>query len=435
MKKNGLTIFEHEKKELDKSWTAKDILLLDKLNIKLRKLYKTESDIIQVQKLPKKLPTIKATSYVGVIRVGRKSIQVIPKIARNDDDTDSYTKMAISNLLYMLSFTRKLSIKEADLASLRRVDDDFYEVLIFLFAKNLLSLIQNDINKQYVSQEENLPYLKGKLQFAEHIKKNSINRTNFYLQYDEFCEDNPLNQILKYTVHLLSNNTKSFRNLKMLRELSFLFSDITLRRISEEDFKKIHLNRLNGIYEPVLNLAKVFICQSSLEMSADNISTFSFMFDMNALFEEYVGEMMRRSCRDAYPSITLQKPCWNLVESKIVDGQDAGPLFNMRPDISLGHKYDQPEVIIDTKYKLLEKKDRKEGVSQADMYQMHAYSKKYNCPNIILLYPQKNGEQDQQIDFKVDDNTLVKVRGIDICRDLKKDRVQVEQDLRKVVGA
>ena len=277
----------------------------------------------------------------------------------------------------MLSYTRKLNIKEFDLASLNKVNDNFFEILIFLFVKNLLALIQNNISKEYIAKEDNLPFIRGKLQFQNHIKRNLVTRTNFYLCYDEFCEDNILNRIFKYTTHLLINATKSFNNLKLLQELQFLFNDISLRKVSADDFKKVNLTRLNKIYEPALNLAKIFISQSSLEMSADNISTFSFVFDMNSLFEEYVGEMIRRSCHNRFPYITMQRPCRNLVESKIENGEDFGPVFNMKPDIALGQSYNHPEIIIDTKYKMLENGNKKEGVSQQDMYQMNSYSKKY----------------------------------------------------------
>ena len=437
MKKNVLTILEHETKSLELGGsfvlTSREINELYKLNKRLRDIYKTGTDILQVNVLPGRPVALKANSYVGVIRVGSKIIQIIPKIAKGEEGGEDYNRLAISNLLYMLSFTKKLSIKEADLASLKRVDGNFFEVLIYLFAKNLLSLIQNNVSKEYVTKEDNLPFIKGKLQFSDHIKLNSVTRTNFFLRYDEFCEDNLLNRIFKYAVHLLMNSSSNFKNLKLLQELQLLFCDISLQKVVAEDFKKVNLTRLNKVYEPVLNLAKIFINQSSLEMSADNISTFSFVFDMNYLFEEYVGEMIKRSCYDQYASITLQKPTKNLVEEKLVDGVGMGSVFNMRPDIVLGKNYRNHELIIDTKYKIRLNNDKKEGVSQADMYQMNAYSKKYDCPNIILLYPQTKELAEHRIDFKIDNKTTVKVRGVNLCRDLKIEREKFASELKEIV--
>lgn len=49
---------------------------------------------------------------------------------------------------------------------------------------------------------------------------------------------------------------------------------------------------------------------------------------------------------------------------------------------------------MDTKWKrLYNKEDKRYGISQSDMYQMFAYSKKYDTKEIWLLYP-KNEEMD-----------------------------------------
>jgi 5-methylcytosine-specific restriction enzyme subunit McrC len=154
---------------------------------------------------------------------------------------------------------------------------------------------------------------------------------------------------------------------------------------------------------------------------------------MNALFEEYVGEKIRRSCHDRFTYITMQRPCHSLVESKIVNGEDMGQVFNMKPDIALGQNYKYPEIIVDTKYKMLENDSKKEGVSQADMYQMNAYSKKYNCSNIILLYPQNSSIENRLVDFHIDSRTTIKIRSIDLCRDLKKEKDQLQLELRGIL--
>lgn len=50
-------------------------------------------------------------------------------------------------------------------------------------------------------------------------------------------------------------------------------------------------------------------------------------------------------------------------------------------------------MIIDTKWKTLSPRtsDRKRGISQADVYQMMAYGRLYDCENLMLLYPHHAG--------------------------------------------
>ncbi len=68
---------------------------------------------------------------------------------------------------------------------------------------------------------------------------------------------------------------------------------------------------------------------------------------------------------------------------KLVDSPE--PLFTIKPDILINSN--GKKLIIDTKYKMLNPKDRKYGVSQADMYQMLAYTIKHGCNQAVLLYP------------------------------------------------
>ena len=49
-------------------------------------------------------------------------------------------------------------------------------------------------------------------------------------------------------------------------------------------------------------------------------------------------------------------------------------------------------LIVDTKWKRLNRiDDRKQGVSQADVYQLMAYGHIYECPDVVLLYPHHGG--------------------------------------------
>ena len=60
--------------------------------------------------------------------------------------------------------------------------------------------------------------------------------------------------------------------------------------------------------------------------------------------------------------------------------------------------------------------DRKNyGISQNDMYQMYAYSKKYNTPEVWLLYPLNSEmEEVKQLSFKSKDDTNVSLHFVDL---------------------
>lgn len=98
--------------------------------------------------------------------------------------------------------------------------------------------------------------------------------------------------------------------------------------------------------------------------------------------------------------------------------------FILRPDIVIIRKHDNAIFICDTKWKLLSSQKVNWGISQADMYQMYAYQKKYNAKNITMLYPMTEKvsqkiEHEKEIKFTSDDGVIVRVRFIDLF-DIKK---------------
>jgi 5-methylcytosine-specific restriction enzyme subunit McrC len=69
---------------------------------------------------------------------------------------------------------------------------------------------------------------------------------------------------------------------------------------------------------------------------------------------------------------------------------------------------------MDTKWKILSDAKANYGISQADMYQMYAYQKKYSSENVTLLYPKTENISREDIGFSSDDGVIVRVRFVDL---------------------
>ncbi len=110
-------------------------------------------------------------------------------------------------------------------------------------------------------------------------------------------------------------------------------------------------------------------------------------------------------------------------------------VFSLRPDIVVRtdtkHTY-----VMDTKWKrLYNDPSVNYGISQADMYQMFAYSKKYHTPYIWLLYPVTETMKDhKQIIFKSDEDTEIRVQFVDVAKihkslkEIKKQILEIEEN-------
>ena len=375
---------------------------------------------------------LRAFQYVGVVHIDKSlSIEVLPKMYKPNDLAINERKTSVDNLFFMLDYCGQINLPNAHSSQLNRTRGNFFETLIYLYASDLMSCIQNSAHHEYVENEENLPYIKGKLILSQHLRHNMINQSRFYLRSDEFTIDNQLNRVFKYVSRMLLAATSNHRNRVLLSQIVAIFDEVSDEKITLQQAEKIHLNRLNSRFDKVLKLSKLFLSSQSLQLNASNYESFTFLIDMNNLFEDFIAVALRKAVikyGDSRTTVKAQGPIRTFVDHTQDD--DKG-IFRMKPDISL--LYDNVVTsIIDTKYKILAD-ERKLGVSQADLYQMFAYAKKYKTGDITLLYPSKPDEAVAETDFYIDETCTIKIRSFNLQRDLRSDRSrQFEADIYRL---
>ena len=375
-----LTLFEHETQEF--SWTDRDCALLERLRIALH------ADVLRATVRGGKR-AIQAAQHVGVVRLRNRTIQILPKIYQSQEASAA---QASANLLRMLAYAGDLPVREHELAPLMRHNDDWFEILTRLFATHLREEWQRGAYRNYQIVEDDLPVLKGKWRIADQLKQ-PLRRHLFSVSYDEFTADNQLNRIFRYVVERLWKLTRNNHNRQLLGELRQWLDEVTLLpRVTIADASPKQLTRLNERYRPLLNLARLFLDGGSLQLAAEDFSTFSFVFDMNQLFESFIATFIRRHALEILPPELLA--CDYLVQSRgehrHLATREARNVFRTKPDIVFRRDTQFP-LILDTKYKKLNAADFRLGVDQSDFYQMHAYAHRYGCEDVVLLYPQTAG--------------------------------------------
>ncbi len=312
--------------------------------------------------------SIKAKSFVGVIKYKNIQLEILPKlISENDNESEIW-----NNLIFMLSYTKNLDIKTSDSAKLSQTSNPFLEVLIREYANSLFDSLKRLTPKNYIREEENLNYLKGKLKFTENIKYNCTNQAKFYCEYDEFSEDCILNQLLYYVANCLYNISNDSKNKSKLKLIIDYFYDIKLIRFDTYKCEKIKLTRNQQMFEKPFKLAKMFISNSSVDLSKNKFENITFLWDMNKLFEEFVYQLIKRKLPEYNPKSQNKKSLLQLSNK------------NTYVDIMI-----KDEIIIDTKYKKFEKFC---DVSNNDIFQVTSYSlihdnSEKNIKRAILLYP------------------------------------------------
>ncbi|OUT15462.1 hypothetical protein B9N63_04030 [Campylobacter concisus] len=347
----------------------------------------------------KKGDFLQAQNYVGIIQTkSGDSLEILPKIHDNDNGSN---KEAVENskriLLRMLKTLKNHPFKNINIANLKSLNLPLLEIFISMFLDEVSKLIKIGIKSDYVELEDNLKFLKGKLKISEQIRKNIVHKERFYVCYQEFSIDRAENRLIKSTLEFLYRRSKSSKNQRLIREYLFIFDEISSSSDINADFGRLKLNRQTKHYEQALLWSKIFLQNKSFSPYGGSEIAFALLFDMNRLFESYVGNFIKKKL----PGVILQHSEKYLVEDP--------KSFKLRPDIFLEGKF-----IADTKWKIISSKD---DISQADLYQLYAYGKKHECDKLYLIYPKIDGIKQESMDFKYDDEKRLKIVYFDLEKD------------------
>lgn len=329
---------------------------------------------------------IKANHYVGVLRYKNYQFEILPKLLKKDNPSEKEQKDILKNLLYMLSITRKLDIKESEIAKISKSKNPFLEILIKIYANSLFECLKRFVPKNYVTEEDNLNFLKGKLLFSKHIIKNSVNQAKFYCQYDDFSENNLLNQLFYYVSRMLYFVSNDNENKRILKFIADFFCDIDFKNINIYKIKNLKLTRNQTAFQKPFDLAKMFLENSSVDMNQHKIKTISLLWDMNKLFEEFIFEFIRRNKDEINEEIGNKKIegiKYQKGKRLLYCEQEKQYYGNTFVDIFLETSNDK--IIIDTKYKINEGKFGE--FANSDIFQMITYETIHNSQNAILIYP------------------------------------------------
>ena len=372
---------------------------------------------------------IKTKSWVGVIKYKNLHLEILPKLISEDANNDKKISeeersIILKNLIFMLSYTKNLDIKTNDNAKLSTEKNPFIEILIREFANSLFESLKRLTPKRYVREEENLNYLKGKIKFSENIRYNCTNQAKFYCEYDEFSENNLLNQLFLFVSTCLYNISNNSYNKKTLKFIINYYSDISFVRFDKFKVRKIKLTRNQELFKKTFKLAKMFVEQTSVDLSKNKFENITLVWDMNKLFEEFIFELIKRKIPEC--KAIAQKPK-RLLKKENVTRRDT------RIDILI----QKPQVIIDTKYKKFTDFD---DITSADIYQVTTYCLLHNYKRAILLYPQYDKKAPDICDYQL--NCAENNYHIDFCtvnlknNDLKDKEVQnsIISKLKSIIG-
>ena len=341
---------------------------------------------------------VQMKNYVGLIQLPSGfQIEILPKIFNGDNDLD--VKKIFIKMLRSLRNFKGRKLNDADLYTSKM---PLYEIFIRMYLEMLLTLIKRGLKSSYTLREDNLNFLKGKLLFNKQIRYNTIHREKFFVLFDEYNLDRPEHRLIKSALIKLQQKSQNFTNRKLIYQMFAEFDLIEPSTNFAKDFAAVVIDRQNGEYKEIMKWTKIFLKDESVTSFAGISNAQALLFPMEKLFEKYVASCLRENLIDY--KVKLQ------VSEKYLF--DAPQTFQLRPDILLEGV--EKNFIADTKWKrLCNNTNGNYGISQADMYQMYAYAKKYDISRVILLYPAVDFFNDKIL-YRAEDNVEVQIFFVDL---------------------
>jgi 5-methylcytosine-specific restriction enzyme subunit McrC len=281
-------------------------------------------------------------------------------------------KVSLRNIVRMLEYAYGLqSLHFFDQLSTSSSLQEFFSELASILARRVLDRARRGFYRAYVPQEENLPYLRGRLDVATVAARPWA--TKFDCRFEDHLADVGENQLLAWSLKaILRSGLCNTDVLPFVRRAYHSVQSFT----SVVPFKALdslewNYNRLNVDYGPMHAICRFFLDHSSPSHEGGVETTTPFIVDMAMLYERFVAEWLKVHL-PSHLSLEIQEN----VETG-VDGE-----VSFRIDLVIVDTQSaRVQWVLDTKYKVPQKP------SSDDISQVVTYAQLKNCDRAALIYP------------------------------------------------
>lgn len=336
-------------------------------------------------------PHLQLLNYVGVVVTPCSTeIEILPKTASRQPGGEEQAGSR-RLLIKMLNRVYKLNMRQFELSHLHLFHQTLPEILLGHFLSDVKSLTSRGLRQDYVTNESNEPYLRGRLKVANQMRQPPGKKHRFEIEQDLFVPDRPENRLLHSALQKVNRLVRSLENRRLARELLFAFEDVPFSNNYGADLGRWQKDRTMVHYQSSrVWCGFILYDQSPLAIAGKHFGQ-SFLFSMHDLFERYVAAVLSSEVFGNY-KLHQQKQSQHLIDSH----RDQ-KLFLLKPDITI-EKAGNTLLVADCKWKRINQENHdnndnerntKYGISQGDLYQLFAYGQKYlgGQGHLLLIYP------------------------------------------------
>lgn len=272
-----------------------------------------------------------------------------------------------------------------DLESNANQDNRLFNFLLFLFPYYLKTAMRKGLFKKYIRCRYNNGNVKGTIDVARHIEKNTPFVGNVAYSQREFSYDNCLMELVRHTIEFVKRKPYGNNLLVKVKDEVKLVVNATPGYEPYDRKKIIEQNKKNTVRHAYFReyLALQRLCLLILQHQKHQIGTgsrqiYGILFDGAWLWEEYINSLIKNTF---YHPMNKN----GAGAQRLFDG-NVGLIY---PDFI--SRNSETRIVADAKYKPID------NIGNRDYLQVLAYMFRFDAKAGYYLYPEAAGTDDKKL--------------------------------------
>lgn len=270
------------------------------------------------------------------------------------------------------------------------LDDDILDFLMFFFPYYLKVAMRKGLYKTYICRKYNDANVKGTIDIARHIAKNTPFIGNIVYNQREFSYDNHLTELIRHTIEYIKSKPYGKTILAKVKEEVSIIRNATARFKLHGRQKIIYANKKNIVkhsyfheYRTLQHLCLLILQHRGHVIGAGARQVYGVLFDGSWLWEEYVNLLIGESF---YHPRNKGREGGQRLFDRETEGKKRPNVGLVYPDFI--SKDNGQRIIADAKYKPIE------NIARDDYLQVLSYMFRFDASVGYYLYPEseENGD-------------------------------------------
>ena len=150
----------------------------------------------------------------------------------------------------------------------------------------------------YRTEEEALLTVRGRIRFADQIRKRFSVPFPVEVRYDEFTEDILANRLVKAATHALgAMRLRDPKTRTLLGRIAATLENVSPVHFAPRSVPEVRFDRLNDHYRDVVGLSRLILQHTTIEAGRGEVRASGFLMNMNRVFEGFVRRGATRGDR------------------------------------------------------------------------------------------------------------------------------------------